>query len=47
MSMNWLIEQGKAEPKTTRFHFKLANELVNASKGQVGILFYNIYLIFN
>ncbi|XP_014274028.1 small ribosomal subunit protein uS7m [Halyomorpha halys] len=33
MSMNWLIEQGKAEPKTTRFHFKLANELVNASMG--------------
>ncbi|CAH1390415.1 unnamed protein product [Nezara viridula] len=34
MSMNWLIEQGKAEPKTTRFYFKLANELVNASNGQ-------------
>lgn len=34
MSMNWIIEQGKAEPKTTRFYLKLANELVNASIGQ-------------
>lgn len=33
--MNWLIEQGKADSKTTRFYVKLANELVLASNNQV------------
>ncbi|KAL1130663.1 hypothetical protein AAG570_011905, partial [Ranatra chinensis] len=34
LSMNWLIQQGKAEPNTTKFHFKLANELISASKNE-------------
>jgi hypothetical protein len=36
--MNWLIEQGKGEPKTTRFFVKLANEVISASKNEVNIL---------
>ncbi|XP_073975339.1 mitochondrial ribosomal protein S7 [Rhodnius prolixus] len=32
LSMNWLIDQGKSEPRTTRFYVKLANEIINASK---------------
>uniref|UniRef100_A0A0A9YH61 28S ribosomal protein S7, mitochondrial n=1 Tax=Lygus hesperus TaxID=30085 RepID=A0A0A9YH61_LYGHE len=33
MSINWLIEQGKAEPRTQRFYVKMANELISASEG--------------
>lgn len=34
MAMNWLIEQGKAEPKNIRFPTKLAKELIQASEGE-------------
>ncbi|KAK9499360.1 hypothetical protein O3M35_002860 [Rhynocoris fuscipes] len=34
LAMNWLIEQGKAEPKDTRFYLKLANEMINASNNE-------------
>lgn len=45
LSMNWLIDQGKSEPRTTRFYVKLANEIINASKFEVSAQ--NILLINN
>ncbi|XP_014261964.1 28S ribosomal protein S7, mitochondrial [Cimex lectularius] len=34
LAMNWLIEQGKADPKNGRFYDKLAQELLNASNNE-------------